>query len=323
MPGPVEIPQEVKEAFYLPPISHRCGDFIHLFETVRTRLCSMTGAAHCALLNGSGTLANEAVASCLESRGVVLVNGEFGRRLAEQARRWEPETRVMEWPWGAPWDLDRVAAELSDARWIWAVHHETSTGMLNDISGLAELARRRGVRLCLDCISSLGAVPLDLRDVWMATGVSGKALASFAGVAMVLAAEIPQPSRTVPTYLDIAMAMRTKGPCFTFPSPLMLALGRALEHTRDYSMAGKLVRRSLRELGIAPMVEERFASPVVTTFVPPAADFLGQCRAAGFWIGGESGYMAERGLVQIATMGAIECRHIEDLFAAHVSLQAS
>jgi len=71
------------------------------------------------------------------------------------------------------------------------------------------------------------------------------------------------------------------------------------------------------------MVAERLASPVVTTFVPPVSDFVAQCRTAGFWIGGESGYMAKRGLVQIATMGAIECRHIEDLFAAHVPLQAS
>src|SRR5260370_27111672 len=112
MPGPGEVSQEVKEAFYLPPISHRCADFIHLFERVRERLCDTTGARYCAILNGSGTLANEAVASCLEGPGVVLVNGEFGRRLADQARRWEPGTRVIQWPWGVPWDLEQVAEEL-------------------------------------------------------------------------------------------------------------------------------------------------------------------------------------------------------------------
>jgi len=79
--------------------------------------------------------------------------------LADQARRWEPGTRVIQWSWGVPWDLEQVADELGDARWIWAVHHETSTGMLNDIAKLAALARNRGVRLCLDCISSVGAVP--------------------------------------------------------------------------------------------------------------------------------------------------------------------
>lgn len=41
------------------------------------------------------------------------------------------------------------------ARWIWAVHLETSTGMLNDVPGLARLAREAGVQLCLDCVSSL------------------------------------------------------------------------------------------------------------------------------------------------------------------------
>ncbi len=263
------------------------------------------------------------MASCLEGPGLVLVNGEFGRRLACQAQRWELDVRTLEWPWGVPWDLDRIALDLNGARWIWAVHHETSTGMLNDIAALGALARNRGVRLCLDCISSLGATAVDLRDVWLATAVSGKALGSFAGVAIVLASEVPQPARAVPTYLDVASAIRTKGPCFTFPSPLLLALERALQTQRDYKAMGRFVRRRLREIAIEPLVKDQFASPVVTTFVPPAPDFLEQCRAAGYWIGGESPYMVERGLVQIATMGAVESSHVEDLFdrVEHVSLQ--
>lgn len=314
LPGPVEIYGQVTAAFHRPPISHRGAEFIGRFEAVRSRLCTMTGATHVALMNGSGTLANEAVASCLEGPGVVLVNGEFGRRLAGQAQRWELPIRVLEWPWGQPWDLTRVADELDGARWIWGVHHETSTGMLNDVSALGALARERGARLCLDCISSLGAVPVDLTDVWLASGVSGKALGSFAGVAMVLAMEPPRPARSVPTYLDVSLAMRTEGPCFTFPSPLMLALERALQIERDYAPVGSLVRRRLRSLGIRPMVEEPFASPVVTTFRPPTPDFLEQCRAAGYAIGGESPYMSARGLVQIANMGAIGCHHVDDLF---------
>lgn len=314
MPGPVEIDAKIRAVFCQAPLSHRSEEFIRRFEAVRATLAAMTGARHVAIMNGSGTLANEAVASCLEGPGVVLVNGEFGNRLAKQAQRWSLPLRFVEWPWGVPWDLERVEKELAGARWVWATHLETSTGMVNDVPGLVVLARSRGVRVALDCISSLGAVPVDLTDVWLASGVSGKALGSYAGVAMVFASEEPKLTRPVPTYLDVAEALRTEGSCFTFPSPLLLALEEALRQRRDYSPLGHLVRRRLREIGIEPMVEGPVAAPVVTTFVPPEPGFLDHCHQLGYRIGGESGYLAARGLVQIATMGAVFANQINGLF---------
>ena len=314
MPGPVEVHPDIRAAFCLPPTSHRSPEFTALFEGVRAALRQITGARHVALMNGSGTLANEVVASCLDGPGVVLVNGEFGARLARQAARWNLPVRTLDWPWGVPWDLDRVSAELSGASWIWGAHLETSTGMVNDMAALAALARARGVHACFDCVSSLGAVPLNLQDVWLASGVSGKALGSYAGVAMVFASEIPKPAHSVPTYLDIGEAIRTEGPCFTFPSPLVRALDEALRRERDYDSLGGLVRSRLRSLGIEPMVEGALAAPVVTTFVPPQEDFLDRCLTLGYRIGGESGYLAARGLVQIATMGAVAAHQINGLF---------
>jgi aspartate aminotransferase-like enzyme len=314
MPGPVEIDNKVQAAFHQPPLSHRGPEFIARFEGVRATLAQMTGARHVALLNGSGTLANDAVASCLEGPGVVLVNGEFGARLARQAERWNLPVRVLQWPWGTPWDLDRVARELDGACWIWAVHLETSTGMVNDIAGLIDVAHTRGARVCLDCISSLGAVPLDLNDVWLASGVSGKALGSYAGIAIVFASEEPRPAHAVPAYLDVAEAIRTEGSCFTFPSPLLLALEEALHGKREYAPLGHLVRKRLHSMGIEPMVEGPVAAPVVTTFALPEKDFLQRCARLGYRIGGESGYLATRGLVQIATMGAILLSQVNGLF---------
>ncbi len=195
MPGPVEIDERIQAAFHLPPISHRGSEFLCRFEGVRATLSQMTGAPHVALFNGSGTLVNDAVASCLEGPGLVLVNGEFGARIAKQASRWGLPVRKLEWAWGTPWDLKEVEAALrapgeiggAGFKWIWAVHLETSTGMLNDLRGLVEVADRGGARVCLDCISSLGAAPVDLDGVWLASGGSGKALGSYAGVGMVFA----------------------------------------------------------------------------------------------------------------------------------------
>ena len=315
MPGPAEIAEEVQAALHMPAVSDRGADFIRRFEAVRTRLRALTGAPHVALFQGSGTLANDAIASCLSGEGVVLVNGEFGRRIAQQALRWQLPARILEWPWGTPWDLDRVQEELGSARWIWGVHLETSTGMLNDIHGLAQVARDSGARLCLDCISSLGSVPFDLDGVWLASGVSGKSLGAYTGLGFVFASEVPRLVNPVPQYLDVAETIRTEGPRFTFSSPLLFALERALQMHYDYSRLGCLVREKLRKMGITPLVPESLAAPTVTTFAPPGSAFLDRCRARGYALGGDSDYLATRNLVQIATMGAVSARHIEDFFA--------
>ena len=313
MPGPVEIAGPIRAAFALPPVSHRADEFVRQYEGVRQHLVQLTGAPRVALFQGSGTLANDVIASTLQGSGLVLVNGEFGARIAKQAQAWDLKVRTMEWNWGEPWDLNRIAESLQGVRWVWAVHLETSTGMVNDYRPLRDLLQARGIRLCLDCVSSLGAVPVDLHGVWLASGVSGKALGSFAGVGMVFASEIPA-TRRVPVYLDLAAALQTEGPRFTFSSPMLAALDVALRLERDYRPLGGLVRSKLRELQLEPMVDGPSAAPTVTTFTPPNPAFLERAMQAGFWLGGESGYLRTRGLVQIATMGAVVSAHVEEFF---------
>jgi aspartate aminotransferase-like enzyme len=78
------------------------------------------------------------------------------------------------------------------------------------------------------------------------------------------------------------------------------------------------VRQELRRLGLEPLADEAWACPVVTTFAPLGEDsseaFVARCRAWGFAIGGQSGYLKERRLVQIATMGAVSIDDCRPLF---------
>jgi aspartate aminotransferase-like enzyme len=339
LPGPVAVAAEVRAAFARPPIYHRGEEFIDQFEAVRRTLGRLVGGRDVALFNGSGTLANEAIAATLAAGqhangGVLLVNGEFGERLVRQARRFGLNPRVLRWPWGKPWDLDEVAAALAEepaGGWVWGVHQESSTGVLNDLPGLVRLARARDVRVCADCISSLGAVPLDLRNVYLASGATGKALAAYAGVAIVFADEAQLAAvdrERIPSCLDIHTALTTRGPRYTFPSPTLQALAAALEayataegaaaRYREYGGRTVLVRRRLREVGLPPLAEEVWASPVITTFAPPEGEapdaFVERCQAWGFAIGGQSGYLAERGLVQIACMGDVSIEAMMPLF---------
>lgn len=338
LPGPVAIAPAVTAAFHEPLVYHRADEFIPLFERVRAKLVDLAGGKkQVALFVGSGTLANDAVAATLAAdpyrgHGLVLVTGEFGGRLLKQARRWGLDPKVLSWDWGQTWDLKAVEAafeKMPRGGWVWAVHHETSTGVLNDLPALVALARKYGIRVCVDTVSSLATVPVDLNGIYLASGASGKALGSYAGIAFVFAD--PQDLNhldidAIPSYLDVASTLQTVGPRFTMPSPLIRALEVAMEplsgekrvaRFAEIRKLGNRIRNAVINAGLVPLADEAVASPALVTFAPPtgisAAEFVELCRDWGYQIAGQSGYLAERQLVQLAVMGHLTVEQLEPL----------
>src|ERR1051325_8085190 len=81
LPGPVDIADEVREAFDARPVSHRARSFMSEFKATKQLLCKLVNAQSVEILLGSGSLANDVVGgqiSLLKRRGIVLCNGEFG-----------------------------------------------------------------------------------------------------------------------------------------------------------------------------------------------------------------------------------------------------
>jgi aspartate aminotransferase-like enzyme len=304
---------------------------------VRRELRQRTGAAHVEVLLGSGTLANEAVAAQLSlspGRGAILVNGEFGARLAAQARRWRLSFQEIAADWGEPWPLEALRRTLDaepGVRWIWAVHCETSTGVLNDLATLTDLARERGIALCLDAISSLGNVPVDLSRVHLATGVSGKGLASLPGLALVFHAEPIEPAPHLPHYLDIGSYARSDSVPFTTCTNLVSALAASLARTaqRDgFAHRRRLaswLRPRLEDLGFAILAPEPIAAPMVLTLQPPpglsALDLGEALEERNVWVSYRSGYLLERNLFQVCLMGEHRRRGLEELLETLAELR--
>ena len=317
--GPVQVREEVREAFGSAPVSHRSARFNADFEATRALLCGLTQARHVEILLGSGTLANDAVAAQLalaDERGLVLSNGEFGERLVDHARRHRLRFDVLRAPWGAAFDYGEVRRRLAaapDLRWVWAVHCETSTGLLNDLESLKRASLARSARLCVDCISSIGAVPLRLDGVHLATGVSGKALGSFTGLAMVFHHAPVASSALLPRYLDLGYYAEQSGVPFSGSSNLLAALRAALECTgwpqkfRAIARVGQWLRRELRDAGLQVVGSDAGAAHAVTTLQLPAglsSRRLGyRLKKAGFLVAYESAYLAERNWLQISLMG--------------------
>ncbi|HYX24261.1 MAG TPA: aminotransferase class V-fold PLP-dependent enzyme [Thermoanaerobaculia bacterium] len=329
LPGPVAIHGAVRRALARPPVSHRGAGFLAAVAALRRDLCGMTGALHVEILLGSGTLANEAVAaqlSLLPGRGVVLVNGEFGARLAGQARRWRLACREMTAGWGEPLPLAELRGALEaepGIRWVWAVHCETSTGVLNDLPGLEAIVEEHGAVLCLDGISSIGNVPVNLSGVHLATGVSGKGLASFPGLALVFHAEPIAPAPHLPHYLDLGSYARSESVPFTTSTNLVAALAASLARfaRRDGFAARRRLaawlRPRLEAFGFAILAPEPIAAPMVLTLLPPpgvTALALGEAlEERGIWLSYRSGYLLERNLLQVCLMGEHHRWELEEL----------
>ncbi|HEU4394613.1 MAG TPA: GNAT family N-acetyltransferase [Planctomycetota bacterium] len=320
LPGPVRIREDVRHALAEEPVSHRSGAFAADLRAVARALGALTGAPAMELLVGSGTLANDAVGgqiSLLDAPGLVLANGEFGERLLDHAARWRLRFETVRAAWGEPLPMDEVRAKaeaLRGARWIWAVHHETSTGVLNDLRGLADLARERDLALCVDAISSIGATPVDLRGVAFASCVSGKALGSIPGLAMVLhhAPLAPAPGR-LPRYLDLGLFARAGGVPFTVPSNLLRGLLAAVARPdwpgrlERVAAASARLRAGMRDAGLRLVAADAHAAPGVVTVELPAGretgPVLDALEAKGLVLHGRSGYLAERRWIQVCLMG--------------------
>jgi aspartate aminotransferase-like enzyme len=322
LPGPVTVRREVRRAFEQAPESHRADSFKQDFQRAKNLLCELTNAANVELLFGSGTLANDVVAaqlSLLPGQGLVLSNGEFGQRLADQARRFKLNFEHLAFDWGTPLDLSVVRERLSHITaptWIWCVHCETSTSVLNDLEALRELCAQRGVKLCLDCISSIGTLPVNLEHVYLASCASGKGLRSYPGVSMVFANHPVLPAEDrLPRYLDLGYYAQQDGIPFTFSSNLLHALHAAVHGVNwakrfsDIQETSAWLRAKLIEAGFDLIGTNTSTSPaVITIALPESLNSLtvgNLMKESGFLLSCNSDYLRGKNWIQICLMGEI------------------
>ncbi len=330
LPGPVDVHEEVRKAFARGPVSHRSDGFMADFRATRRMLCDLTKARNVEILLGSGSLANDAICaqlSLLKQPGLIVSNGEFGDRLLDHATRQGLDFEVYQIGWGDPLDYAEIRARLDanpKLRWVWTPHCETSTGILNDLATLKNICVERGVKLCLDCISSIGTVPVDLTDVYLASCVSGKALASFPGLSMVFYNHDLAPApKALPRYLDLGYYAAQSGMPFTQSSNLVYALQTALtridwaEKYAEIAEVGAWLRARLREVGLQVLAPEGHAAPaVVTIALPPeisSKTIGGLLKKGGTLLSYNSGYLLQRNWIQICLMGEWPKEHLETL----------
>nr|WP_263324769.1 aminotransferase class V-fold PLP-dependent enzyme [Neobacillus sp. Marseille-Q6967] len=325
LPGPVQVSKKVMDRLGSTPYSHRCETYKELLDLTKSKLCSLVNCKYVHLFVGSGTLANDVVAGQLSlepGRGLILANGEFGFRLIEQARRFGLSFDTIEKEWGQPILKEEMESRISsETSWIWAVHSETSSGMLCDINMLKELARKHQLKLCLDCISSLGAVEVDLDGVFLATGVSGKAIRALTGLSFVFHHHEVQPSAKLPIYLDLGTYMCKESIPFSQSSNLLEALVAAMEDISEETYqkianTHKMLQETLKGYGFK-LVSAGKSSPVIITIELPdkvSSVIIGEILSYhGYQLHFESEYLKRRNWLQIACIDNYKTTDLEKM----------
>ena len=171
-PGPSNPYPEVTAAFARPLLGHLDPEFLRILDETCDRLRTVFGTSNALTLpiSGTGSAGMEACFVNLVEPGdtvIVGVNGVFGERMCEVARRAGAEVVRVDADWGTTIDPQRLLdahAEHPEARALAVVHAETSTGVENDVAPLRALADTDTL-LLVDTVTSLGGIPLHV-DEW-------------------------------------------------------------------------------------------------------------------------------------------------------------
>jgi len=169
-PGPSLIPPRVLRAMAAPVLSHLDPDFVPLLSEVGASLRRLFRADDKSLAlatSGTGTSAMEAAVANFVAegtRGVVIVTGYFGDRLAQILERYGATVRRIDVEWGRAVDPQKLRDELrrEGADVVGMVHAETSTGVRNPVKELAAIVREHGALSIVDTVTSLGGHDVDL-----------------------------------------------------------------------------------------------------------------------------------------------------------------
>lgn len=197
--GPTPLPPPVSQVMAEPITYHRAPAFVEVYERALERLPKVFRTENDVLsFAASGSGAMESAVANLVVPGepaVVASAGKFGQRWAEMCDGFGAETTHLEFEWGQKVDPDRVGEALGSlgrpARALFTTQSETSTGVLNDVRAMAEVARAHNTLLVVDAISGLGAVDLP-QDEWGVDVViagSQKSLMTPPGLAFASASE--------------------------------------------------------------------------------------------------------------------------------------
>lgn len=344
VPGPATVAGPVLAAQAQPVMYHRSVEYGVALTEIASMLGEVLGTTrevHCVNNSGTGTIEMALVNLCRHRDQVVVAsNGYFGERLAEICRRVGLDVFHINGSWTEPLPLEDIERALPGAVALVAVHHETSTGHVNDLSALAEISDRNGALFLVDAISSAGTLPINMDDIGIdvVVATSQKGVGGTPGIGILagstkvwkrLEALAPPPTLAA-DWLRVRRAFQ-RDPAesqWTPPVSVMAGLHMALiESTRRTSIQdtwdhraaiGRAVRAGLHALGFTTLPAGSVDVAPITVAEPPgdadATALIRSLTTTGIHVGPGQGPFADR-VIRVSHLGA-QLFHVFGLLGA-------
>ena len=300
IPGPTNMPEELRKACFVPTLDHRSPAFGKMFHPAVAgvkRILRMT-EGEVFILPSTGTGGWEAAISNTLSPGDTVLAPRFGmfsHRWIDLCQRHGLTVQVIETPWGQGAPLAAIEAALRadtghKIKAVLATHNETATGVRSDIAGIrrAMLASQHPALFLVDGVSSIASMPFDMAGWGVDVAVTGsqKGFMLPAGLAILgvspKALAAMQTARLPRTFFDFADQIRTNasgGFPYTPPVGLIAGLARAVEMLQEEGLEAVFarhhriaegVRRAIAAWGLQPCAASPdLYSDTVTAVVVP------------------------------------------------------
>ncbi len=346
-PGPLTTSLSIKQAM-LHDWGSRDAAFIDMTARVRNRLVELLGGGDdyvCVPLQGSGTFVVEAaIATMLPRDGklLVLINGAYGQRMVKICDYLGRASVALETAEDVPSDvaaLDALLQKDTSITHVAAVHCETTSGILNPISEIADCVKKNDRSLLIDSMSAFGALPLDAATIPFdgVVASSNKCIEGVPGIgfAVFRKSALEQckgnsHSLSLDLY-DQWQGLEGNGQWrFTPPTHVLAAFDQALkEHEEEGGVEGRGGRYSencraliagMKKMGFAPLLSDNLQAPIIVTFHMPADDafdFEDFYRRVG-----EKGFLLYPGKLTVAPTFRIGCIGRLGVDQIHAALHA-
>ena len=348
-PGPATTTDTVKYSQVVPDICPRETEFGDLMKETSYDLTTFVTANPdeytTVFFGGSGTSGVEAVVSSIvrENDNVLVINnGAYGARILKMTEIYNYKTVEFKSSQYDGIDLAKLEKIIDEnnINKLFMVHHETTTGLLNDISSVGKICKKYGVELAVDTISSYAATPIDMDQMNLSyiVSTSNKNIQGMAGISFVIAKKtiLENLSKIKPRnlYLNLydqyKFMKKSTQLRFTPPVQTFYALKQAIAEAKEegienrynrYRDCWKVLKEGLKDLNLEVLVDEKYQSGLITTIVEPASSKYDFDKMHDFLYSKDitiyPGKVSDKSTFRIANIGAIDKADIQ-LFLKHL-----
>lgn len=294
-PGPLTTTKSVKQAMM---VDHCTWDqeYKTITQDIRQKLLTLAGVTDTEyttiLMQGSGSFGVESVLSSVigeEDHVLICVNGAYGLRIVSMSERHNLTYTVYEVAEDEIPQAEAITEILKNDSSITAiamVHSETTSGILNELEDIAQLAKENGLLFIVDAMSSFGGIPIDVSglSIDFLISSSNKCIQGVPGFSFILAKRDQLEKRRYARTLSLDLydqyeTMEKDGKWrFTSPTHTVLAFQQALKELDEeggiyqrymrYLTNNRLLRQKMEELGYQPFIKQ-YQGPFITSFLFP------------------------------------------------------